>query len=80
MALWALKTITIAITINYNYNYTISHAPCEPPYELVQGRQLLAVDQVKLLDEVDEVLQARVHVGLLPQRHNLGSEILSFRY
>ena len=43
----------------------------------MQGRQLLAVDQVKLLDEVDEVLQARVHVGLLPERHNLGSEILS---
>ena len=58
---------------------TISHAPREPPYELVQGRQLLAVDQVKLLDEVDEVLQARVHVGLLPERHNLGSEIFCLR-
>ena len=45
----------------------------------MQGRQLLAVDQVKLLDEVDEVLQARVHVRLLPERHNLVNQICMFQ-
>ena len=39
--------------------------------QVLQGSHLLLVHQIKLHDEVVEVLEARVQVRLLAQRHNL---------
>lgn len=39
--------------------------------ELLQGHQLPAVDEAKLLDEEDEVLEGGVEVCLLAQLHHL---------
>ena len=37
----------------------------------LEGSQLLLVYQLELLDEVDEVLEGGVEMGLLPQGHDL---------
>ena len=40
-------------------------------YQLLQGGELLLIDQFKLLDEVNKMFERCVEVSLLSQGHNL---------
>ena len=45
--------------------------PGEPTYQVLERGQLLGLDEFELVDKVDEVLEARVEVGLSAQPHDL---------
>ena len=48
-----------------SFSSLLSVACRQSVYQLLQGSQLLLIDQFKLLDEVDEVFERSVEVRLL---------------